>query len=141
MLEMGCKNLDSEPDNCKKILFQSCFRIGTSSFLTIWKWFIYTDQTAIKLVLSVEVINIFCSLSLGLLRLANLIFSRGRPNDQSALPSLLYRFCHSLGYPIYFANNLSQGTRRLSCSYSACYSYLFWYSFALEYHCTSSRVS
>ncbi|MEX1375999.1 MAG: hypothetical protein AB1Z23_00865 [Eubacteriales bacterium] len=51
----------------------------------VWKWYSYIDKAATELVVAVRATNVFFSLSLVLIGLANLIFIYGVKNRESML--------------------------------------------------------
>jgi hypothetical protein len=55
----------------------------------IWNWYAYIDKTATELVLAVQAINIFFSLSLVLLRIANLLLVFKNPQERFSLILML----------------------------------------------------
>ena len=65
---------------------------------TIWNWYAYIDNTATELIIAVRAINIFFSLMLVLLGIANLLFVFRNPIDKYstivilAMSSILWLF-------------------------------------------------
>jgi hypothetical protein len=55
----------------------------------IWHWYAYIDKTATELIIAIRAINIFFSLSLVLLGLANLLLVFKNPQDRFSLIVLL----------------------------------------------------
>jgi hypothetical protein len=55
----------------------------------IWNWYSYIDKTATELIVAVRAINIFFSLSLVLLGIANLLIVYKTPQDKFSLAVLL----------------------------------------------------
>jgi hypothetical protein len=55
----------------------------------IWHWYAYIDKTATELIIAIRAINIFFSLSLVLLGLANLLLVFKNPQDRFSLVVLL----------------------------------------------------
>lgn len=73
----------------------------------IWNWYLYIDKTATELVIAIRAINIFFSLSLVLLGLANLAVVFRTPREGFSLVVLLWvstilwatRFVLQITYP------------------------------------------
>jgi hypothetical protein len=55
----------------------------------MWNWYAYIDKTATELIIAIRAINIFFSLSLVLLGLANLLLVFKNPQDRFSLIVLL----------------------------------------------------
>jgi hypothetical protein len=55
----------------------------------IWNWYSYIDETATELIIAVRAINIFFSLSLVLLGIANVLIVYKIPQDKFSLAVLL----------------------------------------------------
>jgi Domain of unknown function (DUF4181) len=64
-----------------------CIGIGIWHFFVpkIWNWYSYIDKTATELIIAVRAINVFFSLSLVLLGIANLLFVFKTPQDRFSL--------------------------------------------------------
>ena len=56
---------------------------------SIWNWYSYIDKTATELVLAVRAINIFFSLLLVLLGIANMLFVFRNPQDRFSMMVIL----------------------------------------------------
>jgi hypothetical protein len=84
----------------------------------IWNWYSYIDKTATELIIAIRAINIFFSLSLVLLGIANLLFLFKITQDRFSLLVMLSisailwgtRFVLQIVYP--------QGTQNPSLQYS-----------------------
>lgn len=66
-----------------------CFGVWHFFVPKIWNWYSYIDQTATELILAVRAINLFFSLSLVLMGIANLLLVWRIPQDKYSLAILL----------------------------------------------------
>lgn len=58
-----------------------CFGVWHFFVPSIWNWYSYFDKTATELIIAVRAINIFFSLLLVLLGIANMLFVYRKPQD------------------------------------------------------------
>lgn len=99
----------------------------------IWNWYSYIDETATELIIAVRAINIFFSLVLVLLGVANMLFVLRKPRDRFStivilsISSILWttRLILQLVYP--------QGSQNTIIQYSMLSTFiLVWVCFALS---------
>lgn len=90
----------------------------------IWNWYSYIDKSATELVIAVRAINIFFSLSLVLLGIANILLVFKTPQDRFSLIVMLFistilwstRFALQIIYP--------QGSQNPALQYSMLFIFL-----------------
>ena len=100
---------------------------------SIWNWYSYIDKTATELIIAIRAINIFFSLLLVLLGIANMLFVFRKPQDRFStivilsISSILWttRLILQLVYP--------QGSQNSIIQYSMLLTFIFvWGCFALS---------